>query len=98
MNSLTCTVMTVAAGLLSGIDGIPKATTVDLSGIIGLVYAVAAIVAVIVIIIGGISYSTSAGDASKMAKAKNSIMYGLIGVVIVGIAFPITIYVAGLMK
>jgi hypothetical protein len=56
------------------------------------IYA-AGIIAVIVIIIGGINYTISRGDPSKVKKAKDTIMYGIIGLVIVALAWTITWFV-----
>jgi len=36
-------------------------------------------IAVVVIIAGGIMYTTSAGDPSKVAAAKNTILYSVVG-------------------
>ena len=55
-------------------------------GLIGLV-------AVVMIILGGFSYTTSAGDAAKVKKAKDTIMYGVIGLVIALLAFAIVNFV-----
>ena len=55
--------------------------------------AVLGLVAVIVIIIGGINYMTSAGDAGKVKKAKDTILYGVIGLVICVLAFAIVNFV-----
>ena len=62
-------------------------------GILNGVIAILGIVAVIVIIIGGIGYMTSAGDAGKVKKAKDTILYGLIGLVIVVLSFAIVNFV-----
>lgn len=59
------------------------------NGIINVVLGVVGIVAVAVIIIGGISYLISQGDAGKVAKAKNTILYGLIGMFVALLAFAI---------
>ena len=56
----------------------------------GVVYMVAAVIAVIVIIIAGILYATSSGDSAKIARAKNAILYSIIGLVVVIIASAIT--------
>ena len=53
------------------------------------------IVAVIIIIIGGITYMTSQGDASKVKKGKDTILYGVIGLIIVVLPFAITNFVIG---
>jgi len=39
-------------------------------------------VAVIMIIVGGIQYTTSQGDSSSVTKAKNTILYAVIGLVV----------------
>ncbi len=61
--------------------------------IINAVVGVLALVAVIVIIIGGINYMTSAGDAGKVKKAKDTILYGVIGLVVCVLAFAIVNFV-----
>lgn len=61
--------------------------------IIRLALAVLGLVAVAVIILGGVSYATSTGDAAKVAKAKNTIMYGVIGLVVALLAFAIVSFI-----
>ena len=61
--------------------------------IINAVIGVLGIVAVVVIIIGGINYMTSTGDAGKVKKAKDTILYGVIGLVICILAFAIVNFV-----
>ncbi len=63
--------------------------------ILNAVIAVLGIVAVIVIIIGGVGYMTSSGDAGKVKKAKDTILYGVIGLVIVALSFAIVNFVIG---
>ena len=65
----------------------------DVSGIIKAVIAVLGLVCVIVIIMGGVSYMTSTGDAGKVKKAKDTILYGVIGLVICVLAFAIVNFV-----
>ena len=49
----------------------------------------------VVIIYGGFMYTTSAGDSNKVTKAKNAIMYGIIGLVVAMLAFAIVNFVIG---
>ena len=56
---------------------------------------IAGIVAVVAVILGGIQYSTSQGDAGKVKKAKDTIMYGIIGLVVVIMAFAIVGFILG---
>lgn len=65
----------------------------NITGILNGIIAALGIVAVIVIIIGGIGYMTSAGDAGKVKKAKDTILYGLIGLIVVALAFAIVNFV-----
>lgn len=69
----------------------------DLSGnvtnILNVAIGALGIVAVIVIIIGGVQYMTSTGDAGKVKKAKDTILYGVIGLVVVILAFAIVNFV-----
>jgi hypothetical protein len=44
------------------------------------------VVAVIMIIIGGLKYITSGGDSSNVTGAKNTILYAVVGLVVVAMA------------
>ncbi len=57
------------------------------------VVAVLGLVAVVFIIVGGINYMTSAGDSGKVEKAKKTILYSVIGLVICVLAFAIVNFV-----
>lgn len=57
------------------------------------IYGIIGIVAVVMIILGGVSYATSQGDPGKVQKGKNTIMYGIIGLIISLLAFAITKFV-----
>ena len=69
-------------------------TLVDsVQGIINAIIAVLGIVAVLVIILGGVQYMTSSGDSAKVKKAKDTILYGVIGLIICVLAFAIVNFV-----
>ena len=51
------------------------------------------IVAVVMIIIGGFNFLTSAGDPGKVKKGKDTILYGIIGLVVALLAFAIVNFV-----
>ena len=63
--------------------------------IINVALSVLGLVAVIMIIMGGFSFMTSTGDATKVTKAKNTILYGVVGLVIALLAFAIVNFVLG---
>jgi hypothetical protein len=47
------------------------------------------------IIIGGLKYVTSNGDSNSISSAKNTIIYALIGIVVVAIAQSVVRFVLG---
>ncbi len=77
-----------------GLDGAPQGIGGgEIGAVFALVYVVAGIVAVIAIIIGGIRYVTSNGDSSGIQAAKNTILYAVVGLVVVIAAAAITDFV-----
>jgi len=57
-----------------------------LAQIINVISILVGVVAVIMIIFGGFRYITSGGDATKVTAAKNTILYGLVGLIIVALS------------
>ena len=88
-------ITTFAAKQIDPLDGGGDDLVGSVTGILNAVIAVLGIVAVVVIIIGGVSYMTSSGDASKVKKAKDTILYGVIGLIIVALSFAIVNFVIG---
>ena len=80
-----------AAGCDGSTDALPTAIVNILSAIIG----VAGLVSVVYIIIGGVQYMTSSGDASKVEKAKKTILYACIGLIVCALSFVIVNFVIG---
>lgn len=54
---------------------------------------VSGLVAVVFIVIGGFQYMTSAGDPGKTKKAKDTILYAAIGLIVCVLAFAIVNFV-----
>ena len=54
--------------------------------IINIFSIVVGVVSVIMIIIGGLKYITSSGDSNNVTSAKNTILYAIIGLVVVALA------------
>jgi len=50
-------------------------------------------IAIIFIIIGGIRYITSTGDATRVQKAKDTVLYAVIGLIVAILAIPISAFV-----
>lgn len=68
-----------AAGATTKVNGLIKL-------VINLFSIVVGVVSVIMIIIGGLKYITSAGDSNNVTSAKNTILYAIIGLVVVALA------------
>ena len=52
---------------------------------------------VVMIIVGGILYTTSSGDTGKVTKAKNTLTYAIVGLVVAFLAYAIVNWVIGLL-
>lgn len=74
------------AGSTTSVEGIIQTVINVLSLIVG-------VIAVIMVIIGGLKYITSSGDSSNVQSAKNTILYAIIGLVIVALAQVIVRFV-----
>lgn len=57
--------------------------------------AIAGVIAVIFIIVSGVTYMTSAGDPGKIQKAKNTLLYSVIGLIVVALAYAIVNFAIG---
>jgi hypothetical protein len=68
----------------SGASG-PNLTTV-IAAVINVLSIIVGIAAVIMIMLGGFRYITSGGDSGKIAGAKDTIIYALVGLVVVAFA------------
>lgn len=77
--------------------GIPaqEFTAVSFTNILNVVYMIAGIIAVVSAIIGGILLATSSGDPGKAARGRNTILYSVMGLVVVAAAFTITSFITG---
>lgn len=80
-----------AAGVPSG--STPASIDTTITNIINLISIVVGIAAVIMIIVGGFRYITSGGNQEGVKSAKNTIIYALIGLVIVALAQMIVKFV-----
>lgn len=98
--SFTNFVRTFAAPLFTPGDaknlGIPTAqANSTFTGLLTVTYWLAGVIAVIVIVVAGFMYVTSGGDPAKVVRAKNAILYAVIGLVVIILAFIITGFVTG---
>lgn len=61
--------------------------------IINVVLGFLGVVAVVVMIIGGFTFITSQGDAGKVMKGRNTLIWGLVGLVVALMSFGIVNFV-----
>ena len=61
--------------------------------IISTLLFVLGVICVIVIIIAGIQYAVAGGDAAQITRAKNSILYAIVGLVVALMAYAIVNFV-----
>ena len=57
-----------------------------LKKIINIFSLIVGVIAVVMIIVGGLKYITSGGESSNVSGAKNTIIYAIVGLVIVALA------------
>jgi hypothetical protein len=100
------TSLAVNSDLQKGVNNAkPGGTPADLDGAGGvfstaaniLIYLTGAI-AVIVVVYGGLRYVTSTGDASRVKQAKDTIVYGITGLVIALLAYAIVNFITNNLK
>jgi hypothetical protein len=63
--------------------------------VVNLLSSVIGVAAVIMIILGGFKYITSGGDSSSVSSAKNTILYAIVGLLVVAFAQLIVQFVIG---
>ena len=80
-----------SAGSTDGKESLKKIAT----KIVGIFSIIVGIVAVIMIIYGGFRYITSGGESGSVSNAKNTLIYAIIGLIIVALAQFIVHYVLG---
>ena len=82
-------------GGCSGQNIISSSSSIDniIKNVLNVLSLIVGIVAVIMIIVGGFRYVTSGGQEKGVEAAKNSILYAIIGLVIVAVAQVIVRFV-----
>lgn len=75
---------------VSGTDCAPTDTGGNIDSIIewaiNIFSVIVGVIAVVMIIVGGLKYITSGGDSGDITGAKNTILYAVVGLVIVALA------------
>jgi len=76
-------------------NGVTAAERIDqiVTQVINILSLAVGVVAVVMIIIGGLRYITSGGDSGNVTGAKNTILYAVVGLVVVALAQVIVRFV-----
>jgi len=85
-------------GAVSGTSGCEQAAgeeTVDntIATVINILSIIGAVIAIIMIMIGGFRFITSSGDSGSTASARNTVIYAVVGLVIIALAQLIVLFV-----
>lgn len=74
---------------------VPRAEFGDtaLATVLRVVFAIMGAIAVVVLLLASLKYVISRGEPGEVAKAKNAIIYAVIGLVIIAFAFSIVSFV-----
>jgi len=89
---------TALTSMTWGYKNAPKGVKTDIvdsiMNITNFILGFIAMIATLVIIYGGFQYLTAAGNEDSVANAKKTISYGVIGMVICGLAYAMVIVVS----
>jgi hypothetical protein len=77
----------------SSCTGDTTSLTTTIRNIVNLFSIIVGIVAVITVVVAGFRYVTSGGDSSKISGAKNTLIYAIVGLVIVALSQSIVRFV-----
>lgn len=80
----------------SGIGGCNDSTnniTNTIRNVVNVFSAIVGVVAVIVVLIAGFQYVTAAGDSSKVATAKSTLIYAIVGLIVAALSQAIVQFV-----
>jgi hypothetical protein len=81
--------VTLAAGFstLTPFTGTSSGTLIGaITNIVNALLTLAAVVAAVFVIIGGVRYITAQGDEDAVAAAKNTVIYAVIGVIVIALS------------
>lgn len=78
---------TIQEGIDAANPGGPSDLLTVVKNIVNVILFIVGFVAVVMLIVGGVRYVVSAGNDEAVGKAKNTILYAIIGLVIAILAF-----------
>lgn len=79
-------------------SNVPTDLNVVISSIVSGVVSLMALVAVLFLVFGGVQYLTSSGEEEQVEKAKNTMTYALLGLVIAAVSYAAIVVIVGWLK
>ncbi len=79
------------------INSLPKGESPAIGNVMTWVFGILGMLAVMFIIVGGFQMVTAGGDAGKVTKAKNTIIWAAAGLALAILAYAITNFIMGRM-
>lgn len=78
-------------------DSLPKpaASETAIQALLTIAFTITGAIAVMMVVIGGIKYAASQGDSQAVSKAKNTIIYAIVGLILSISAVGIVSFVFG---
>ena len=89
-------VLALAAPLVRAditIGGLPPLLDVTIRNVIDMILYLVGFIAVLFLIIGGFQYITASGNPDQLEGAKKTIMYSVIGIIVVVISWAIVYFI-----
>ena len=87
-------VLAQGLGQITPFQGTAGGTLIEaVTAIVNFLLVLAGLAASVFLVIGGVQYITSRGDEDTAAKAKNTILYAVIGLVVIGLSAAIVNFV-----
>lgn len=89
-----CSRLNIQCGEGGSVDYIIQVIT----RVVNVFLAIVAIIAVIFVIWGGVQYIISGGDEGKAESAKKTILYAIVGIIIIGLSAVVVNFIVGAIQ
>ncbi len=88
-----------AVGLAQGVQPFAGTQSGSLVGaittIVNIMLMIVGVIAAVMLVLGGVRYIISQGDEDQTEQAKNTILYALIGLIVIGLSAVVVNFVLG---
>lgn len=95
MNLLVYIITAADYGITPGSTPSTNLQSSTLTTVLQIVFGIAGGIALLIVVISGLQFVLSQGDPQRTAKARNAIIYALVGLLVCILAFSIVTFVVG---